>query len=207
MLCIIIFPQCSAGTQHETWCVSLCRLFCCLICVQGPQHYEEPNPSSFGHLHHAKPDGLQVARQMPYYIYNLHLDRGGHIKSGMKSAHSLLWARSDALLFALRRYYIFKMSGLHSPVEMPCEVQSVFSMEPPDSSQSPGAKRRGGRVMQSDATQIWACVQRAGTSARKTVESKRVSIKWSENDKANTHTCMKLFALMQCCYSPTQRIN
>lgn len=94
------------------------------------------------------------------------------------------------MLFALCRYYIFRMGALYSPVEMQSKVQSVFSVELPDSSQSLMAKRRGGNLMQLDAIQISACVRRAGRTRRSTVMSVRVGIKRIEQTRKYLLACV-----------------
>lgn len=133
-----LYARYSAEKQHEAWCVALCRLLCF---QHSPQQYEEPNPSSFGHLYHAKPDGLQVARQMPYYIYNLLSSRsqGRGVRSWQEQTFlvpSTTPLGCQTELVVLHNAVIIYSKWVVC-TEMACEVQSVLSMEPSDSSQSP----------------------------------------------------------------------
>lgn len=133
------------------------------------------------HLYHAKPDGLQVPCQMPYYIYKRHLEHQaiyGHDLDQPTGSNDTGVCRSVCCLHCADiTYSEWALCILQS------KVQSVFSVELPDSSQSLMAKRRGGNLMQLDAIQISACVRRAGRTRRSTAMSVRVGIKRIEQTR------------------------
>lgn len=156
---IVLYARYSAEKQHEAWCVALCRLLCF---QHSPQQYEEPNPSSFGHLYHAKPDGLQVARQMPYYIYNLLSSRsqGGGSDHG-RNKPSLCpqrhhWVVRPNLLFCIMQ--LLYIQNERSAPRWHARFSLCFQWSRLTHPNHRRARRHRGSVMQSDATQISARV-------------------------------------------------
>lgn len=167
-------------------------LGCFALLLPSHRHHEDSNPSSLAALLSCQ--ARWIAGAVPDALLYLQASSRtpGHIWAWFRSANRLEWhwGLSLSMLFALCRYYIFRMGALYSPVETQSKVQSVFSVELPDSSQSLMAKRRGGNLMQLDAIQISACVRRAGRMRRSTVMSVRVGIKRIEQTRKYLLACV-----------------
>lgn len=139
-------PTLNFRCKHNKKCdvSGFAACFCCPGSLQSPQHHEEPNPSSFGPplSCHAR----WIAGGLPdaaIYFQSL-LRPGGRVTGKTTSTQHYFGL--------VRKYKAFPCFRWCVRFSLP------FSMEPPDSSQSPGARTQAGGVMQSDATQISVCV-------------------------------------------------